>query len=57
MEEQVEDEQVEEEQVGEELVEEEQAEFLVRGKKKFVVNFGLKKIGATLYCFCVSLYF
>ena len=28
------------------------AEFLVRGKNKFIVNFGI-----TLYCFCVSFNF
>ena len=32
-------------------------EFLVRGKKKFRVNFGLQKRGTTLYCFGVSLHF
>ena len=32
-------------------------EFLVRGQKKFGVNFGLKKICTTLYSFCVSLNF
>ena len=34
-----------------------ESEFLVRGKKKFGVNFGLQKRGTTLYCFGVSLHF